>query len=71
MNKPRKIAKYPELWYDEVTDEMMVIYPYNKAEMKGYGSKKWFVLGNGLYLPWPKLMRSKSEKGLLFLGELK
>jgi len=31
--KPRKVAKYPELWHNIITYEMMVIYPNDQMEL--------------------------------------
>lgn len=69
--KPRKVAKYPELWYNQIDNEMMVIYPDDNAETKIDASEKWLTKGKGGWYPWPEWARHFQGQFLIFLGELK
>jgi len=66
--EPRKVAKYPEMWYHEDSDVLWIVYPDNKTDVKVSGGK-WGSLGPGL-IPWPEWMR-RFHADKLFIGELK
>lgn len=69
--KPRKVAKYPELWHNIITDEMMVIYPNDQMELSTSHVGLWILKDAGGWQPWPEWARHFQGQFLIFLGELK
>jgi hypothetical protein len=70
MNKPRKIAKYPELWYNDASDRMMVVYPDETWETKSYWDG-WYSYSSSGFEPISKFVRFYQDRYFTFLGELK
>ena len=68
--KPRKIAKYPELWYNEGSDKMMIVYPDGTWEVKSYW-EGWYVYADAGPKPITELVRFYQDCYFTFLGELK